>query len=131
MIDSRTGNERPVINKDGSKRMYVKESNILTWYKSHIQHLLNVIKDIAENSNSHITLKIHQCLNYLTQHTYLKGEDCLDVDKDLLQGKKYETYDDMMKLLAPSFLSQKLFIGKWIQKGWTKKIIVKKSPCNP
>ena len=121
MIDSRTGNERPVINKDGSKRMYVKESNILTWYKSHIQHLLNVIKDIAENSNSHITLKIHQCLNYLTQHTYLKGEDCLDVDKDLLQGKKYETYDDMMKLLAPSFFITEVVYRKMDTKRMDQK----------
>ncbi len=102
MID-RNGNNRPVINKDGSKEMHIKGNNILLWYKDHIQHLLEIIKDIAGNPHSHITLKIHQCLNYLTQHKYLKDEDCLDVDVDLLQNKKYETYDDMMKISSTIF----------------------------
>ena len=32
MID-RNGNNRPVINKDGSKEMHIKGNNILLWYK--------------------------------------------------------------------------------------------------
>lgn len=120
MID-RNGNNRPVINKDGSKEMHIKGNNILQWYKDHIQHLLEIINDIADNTNSHITLKIHQCLNYLTQHKYLKDEDCLDVDVDLLQNKKYETYDDMMKYLAPSFFSTEVVYRRIDTKSTNKK----------
>ena len=120
MID-RNGNNRPVINKDGSKEMHIKGNNILLWYKDHIQHLLEIIKDIAGNPHSHITLKIHQCLNYLTQHKYLKDEDCLDVDVDLLQNKKYETYDDMMKYLAPSFFTTEVVYRRIDTKRTNKK----------
>ncbi len=88
MID-RNGNNRPVINKDGSKEMHIKGNNILLWYKKIISNIYwKSSKDIAGNPHSHITLKIHQCLNYLTQHKYLKDEDCLDVDVDFCCKKK-------------------------------------------
>ena len=94
---------KPLLNEDGSEKMSVDVNDIGLWYNKNEKNLLNVVKSLYHSPCDHITLKIHQCLDYLREERYQEDEKCLDVDKDLLKGEQYSTYDDMMRLLPPPF----------------------------
>ena len=93
----------PIQNEDGSVKMSVDANDISLWFNQNKSVLLGVVKSLYHSTCNHITLKIHQCLDYLREERYQEDEKCLDVDKDLLKGVQYYTYDDMMRLLPPPF----------------------------
>lgn len=94
---------RPLKNMDGSTVMFVSSASVSTWFNQNYIILYNVVKELCHSECNHITLKIHQCLDYLREKRYIDDEGILNVDKDLLKGAAYESYDDMMRLLPPPF----------------------------
>jgi hypothetical protein len=108
MVEDRKGNLQPVLNNDGSEQMIVTGENVRKWYKGHIEDLKVAIANIVNQPCNHITVKIHQCLDYLKEGRFANNEDSLDVDSSLLKGKRYELYDEMMRQLPPSFFITEL-----------------------
>lgn len=108
MAKDRKGNLQPVLNDDGSEQMIVMDENVLKWYKGHIEDLKAAIANIVNQPCNHITVKVHQCLDYLKEDRFAKNKDSLDIDRDLLKGVRYELYDDMMRQLPPSFFITEL-----------------------
>lgn len=102
VISEETG--RLLINEDGIAVTRVSQNSADMWCKQNYNELFHVVtKIMSYHECNHITLKIHQCLDYLKENRYIADEGRLDVDKELLKGKPYETYDDMMRLLPPPF----------------------------
>ena len=108
MAKDRKGNLQPVLNDDGSEQMIVTGENVLKWYKEHIEDLKATIANIVNQPCNHITVKVHQCLDYLKEGRFANNKDSLDIDRDLLKGVRYELYDDMMRQLPPSFFITEL-----------------------
>lgn len=63
----------------------------------NVRNIVNYLYDV----NDHITLKIHQTINYLTD-AYWTEEGDYSID-DLLDKKKPDDYDDVVKVLPPPF----------------------------
>ena len=97
------GRKSVILNEDGSVKMLVKPSSMDAWFDKNREHLMTAIKDIYNSSDSHITVKIHQCLDWMKGNRYTEDEGRWDVDKDLLKGEVYDTYDSMMRRLPPAF----------------------------
>ncbi len=108
MAKDRKGNLQPVLNDDGSEQMIVTGENVLKWYKEHIEDLKAAIANIVNQPCNHITVKVHQCLDYLKEGRFANNKDSLNIDRDLLKGVRYELYDDMMRQLPPSFFIMEL-----------------------
>lgn len=108
MAKDRKGNLQPVLNDDGSEQMIVTGENVLKWYKEHIEDLKAAIANIVNQPCNHITVKVHQCLDYLKEGRFANNKDSLNIDRDLLKGVRYELYDDMMRQLPPSFFITEL-----------------------
>ena len=104
--------KNPVVYKESGQPLKDDEGNVIErvdsndtaiWYNKNQNTIYQVVESLYDSPCNHITLKIHQCLDYLRDGRYTKDEDEWDVDDDLLQGKTFETYDDMMRLLPPPF----------------------------
>ena len=95
--------DRALKRKDNSIIMRVSSSSVTSWFYQNYHFLFNVAKELFHSECNHITLKIHQCLDYLKERRYIDDEGKLNVDEDLLKGISYETYDDMMRVLPPPF----------------------------
>jgi len=61
--------------------------------------------------DSHINLKIRQCMNYAENLVYDKDEDEFDI-VTLVKGKRVETFDDAVLLLPPAFYNIDLVLEK-------------------
>lgn len=90
------------------------------------EKLIDEVKAIVHElwrKNDHITLKIHQCLNYLTD---CRWRDTTQVAVDeLIENLNLQTYDDVIKILPPPFYDIDLtFIKKakvrkmYVRDGW-------------
>ena len=101
VVSEKTG--KPLTNDDGSEVLRVSSTSAAIWFNTNNDTLHQVVKDIYESPCNHITLKVHQCLDYLKENRYADDEKDLDVDKELLNGNRYETYDEMMRRLPPPF----------------------------
>lgn len=88
---------------DGSIVMRVDANDVPQWWNDNYEVLKQLVKDLYDSPCTHVTLKIHQCLDFLREGRYTEDETRWDVDKDLLKGESFETYDDMMRLLPPPF----------------------------
>ena len=97
------GRKSTVLNEDGTVKMTVKPSVVEEWFENNKENIAAIIKEIYDSQENHITVKIHQCLDYLREMRYQVDEAQLDVDKDLLHGVSYDSYDRMMRLLPPTF----------------------------
>lgn len=74
------------------------------------------IKDVVERLNnpkfdSHINLKIRQCLNFVDSFQY-NEEKGTRIISDLIEGKKVETFDEAVLLLPPAFFTMDLVLEK-------------------
>ena len=92
-----------IYESKGPVVLKVRRPNVVRWFKNNITNLKKTINSLVEESCNHITVEIHQCLDYLREGWFSDNKDTLDVDKELLRGVKYDTYDDMMRHLPPSF----------------------------
>ena len=97
------GKQKPMLNEDGSNKLWVKPGNVDLWYKENVDDILKAIEDIYHSTDNHITVKVHQCLDYLREGRYKEDHAIWNVDEELLKGASFDTYDDMMRLLPPPF----------------------------
>lgn len=97
------GRKSAVLNEDGTVKMTVKPSVVEEWFEINKENFATIIKEIYDSQENHITVKMHQCLDYLREMRYQVDEAQLDVDKDLLHGESYDSYDKMMRQLPPAF----------------------------
>ena len=110
---------KPLINNDGSTVMRVSSNSVTSWYNESYDNLYEVVLLLSRSECNHITLKIHQCLDYLKENRYIDKEGRLTV-KDLLKGASYETYDDIMRLLPPPFFITEVSYNR--KKGKDRKL---------
>ena len=94
---------KPLVDDDGKVIMWVDTSDAIKWFNTYKHNLHDLVKEIYSGQCTHVTLKIHQCLDYLKENRYAADEGDWHVDDDLLKGRRFETYDDMMRILPPSF----------------------------
>ena len=111
---------KPLTNDDGSAVMRVSSTSAAVWYNENSDNLREVVKEIYESPCNHITLKVHQCLDYLKENRYADDEKELDVDKDLLDGNRFESYDEMMRQLPPPFFMTEVTYKRKGQNGSEK-----------
>lgn len=111
------GDEVPIKDRDGNDTFVVPAAIGLSWYKENIEIFKTVIKTIYETPDSHITIKIQQCLDYLKEGRFANDEESLDVDADFLKGRRFETYNDMMRQLPPSFFITELRLKRKVEVG--------------
>ena len=97
------GRKSAVLNEDGTVKMTVKPSVVEEWFEINKENFATIIKEIYDSQENHITVKMHQCLDYLREMRYQVDEAQLDVDKDLLHDESYDSYDKMMRQLPPAF----------------------------
>lgn len=102
------GVDVPIKDREGNDTFIVPAAVGLSWYKENVESFKSVIKTLYETPDSHITIKIQQCLDYLKEGRFAEDEQCLDVDQDFLKGRRFETYNDMMCQLPPSFFITEL-----------------------
>lgn len=111
------GRKSVMLNEDGSIKMLVKPSSLESWFDKNLEYLKTAIKDIYDSPDSHITVKIHQCLDWMKGNRYMEDEGVWDVDKDLLKGEVFDTYDSMMRLLPPAFFITEVSYRKKGKRG--------------
>lgn len=111
------GKQKPMLNEDGSNKMWVKPINVDSWLKENKDNILKAIKEIYQSTDNHITVKVHQCLDYLKEGRYKEDFAIWDVDEELLKGAFYDTYDDMMRLLPPPFFITEVSYRKKPRRG--------------
>ena len=115
VLSEKTG--KPLTNDDGSEVLRVSSTSVAVWFNTNNDTLRQVVKDIYESPCNHITLKVHQCLDYLKENRFADDENDLDVDKELLNGNRYETYDEMMRKLPPPFFMTEVTYKRKGRKG--------------
>jgi hypothetical protein len=82
------------------------------WVVKHRDDILKTINAIIESKGNHVTLKIHQCLDFLKSNSYTEDDGVLDVDNDFINGKRFETFESVMLKLPPSFFISELRMRK-------------------
>lgn len=96
--------------KDKKVRM-VKSKKMKQWLNEGTD-IINEIVRKHYTEKSHITMKIHQCINYIKNERY-KDDGLHSVSYDDLIGKnKYKTYDEVFLLLPPAFFKIDLKLRK-------------------
>ena len=84
----------------------------LGWEQRNKQKFKDVVDRLCNSKyDSHINLKIRQCLNYADNLVYDKEEDEINI-ATLVKGKKIETFDDAVQLLPPAFYNIDLVLEK-------------------
>ncbi|WP_182423870.1 AAA family ATPase [Bacteroides fragilis] len=81
------------------------------WLKANTDKINAITNELYKEKN-HITIKIHQCINYLTNQRY-KEDGVYSISyKDLMGTKRYKTYDEVLVLLPPPFFKIDLKLRK-------------------
>ena len=120
-IDSLLSLAKPVFSKrgvvvkdhNGQGRKVVSASDARSWLKDSEAKVLSLIKGIIKAPSNHITVEIHQCLDFLRMKKYIQDEGELKVDDELLLGEKYESFDDVLRLLPPPFFYSEVTFRPW------------------
>lgn len=112
-----SGKERPLKDKFGREVKRVPLDKAEAWLLKNDENLKKAIEQIYKTPDSHITVKVHQCLDYMREKRYQDDETILEVDKDLLQGRTFDTYDDMMRFLPPAFFVTEVGYRKKEKRG--------------
>ena len=79
------------------------------WMNQHTQDINNVVGSILQDKGRHITAKIFQCLNYMKGNRYKEGNF---INAEDLIERRYDTYDDVMRLLPPPFFKSEMHYRK-------------------
>lgn len=104
----------------GLEPAIMKNSNVEdAHYKEHLlQFAHKAIDAIIAHENSHVTLKIIQCVNYLKKRDDYSGEGEMSVD-GIFEVLKPQSYNDVAKHLLPPFFTTDLKFKK-IKRQYTK-----------
>ena len=82
------------------------------WIDKRRNKFVNVVERLCNSQyDSHINLKIRQCLNFVVSPHYKKDEGEVEIST-LIDGKKVETFDDAVQLLPPAFFHVDLIMEK-------------------
>ena len=109
---SKTNKEGTPDSYSSSAIMMVDSNDVALWLNRYSKELDDLVEKMYHSQCTHITLKIHQCLDYLKEGRYTSDDGCWDVDKDLLRGRVFETYDDLMRILPPPFFQTEVTYKK-------------------
>lgn len=102
--------EDAVKEKDKKVQM-VKSEKITRWLNKETGRINKIVRK-HYTEKSHITMKIHQCINYIKNERY-KDDGLYSISYDDLIGKnKYKTYDEVFLLLPPAFFKIDLKLRK-------------------
>lgn len=97
-----------LFNMEGLINDYKTNKNILGgfalgWKQRNKKNFEDVVEKLCNNEfDSHINLKIRQCLKYANNLVYEKDEDEIEVSA-LVKDEKVDTFDDAVLLLPPAF----------------------------
>lgn len=73
------------------------------WADLHKQDFAAVVERLCDpRYDSHINLKIRQCINYVNNNVYTEDDDKIDIEA-LIKEKEVKTFDDAVLLLPPPF----------------------------
>ena len=112
--------QEPIYGKDnkiqkdenGDDITMISPRLVQSWANSHIKDVfVNLARKLRNAPTNHVTAKLHQTIEYLKNERYEDNSGFLDVN-EILGNKKYENYDDVMKLLPPPFIKSELQFTK-------------------
>lgn len=92
---------------DGTVLKSVSVDVAKKWLDQRNEILKGIVKELYRTKDNHITAKLQQCLAYLKKDRYRDADGTLPVD-DVLDGKVYTKYGDVMQLLPPAFIDYEL-----------------------
>lgn len=103
------------MKKGGDREVQmVRTEGMESWIKKESPKIKNIIGELYKEK-SHITMKIHQCINYIRNGRY-KDDNLHSISYDELIGeKKHKTYDDVFLLLPPAFFQIDLKLRKKVR----------------
>lgn len=96
---------------------YDKSKNILSgltlrWEQRNRKRFEDVVERLCNKEfDSHINLKIRQCLNYVNSTMYTENDDKIDIET-LIEGKTVKSFDDAVLLLPPAFYNMDLVLER-------------------
>lgn len=100
-----------VVKGKDQKVPMVKSRKMRQWLNKNTG-IINYIVYNQYTEKSHITMKIHQCINYIKNERY-KDDSLHSISYDDLIGKnKHKTYDEVFLLLPPAFFKIDLKLRK-------------------
>ena len=100
-----------VVKGKDQKVPMVKSEKMTQWLNIETSRINEIVRK-HYTEKSHITMKIHQCINYIKNERY-KDDSLHSISYDDLIGKnKYKTYDEVFLLLPPAFFKIDLKLRK-------------------
>lgn len=97
-----------------------KNTDLEIQYRRNLPDLVqSVINSIERHKDDHVTLKIHQCLNYLRDRNRYSNVDEIIVD-EFIETYKPQTYSDVATHLLPPFFTTDIKFSK-IRRKYTSK----------
>lgn len=100
-----------VVKGKDQKVPMVKSEKMTQWLNKETGRINEIVRK-HYTEKSHITMKIHQCINYIKNKRY-KDSSLHSISYDELIGKnKYKTYDEVFLLLPPAFFKIDLKLRK-------------------
>lgn len=102
--------------KDEAKKIkIVSEEALSSWLLVEANRIYAIVEALYKEK-SHITMKIHQCINYLGNERY-KDDNLHSISyADLIGKVRYKTFDDVFQLLPPAFFMIDLILRKKLRK---------------
>lgn len=114
-----------VVSKGGGHEAYVVPTQAMQKWLNTNTDSINIIVHKLYTEKSHITMKIHQCINYIQNERY-KNDSFRSISYVDLMGKsRYKTYDEVFLLLPPAFFKIDLKLRK---KSKSQKTSIKSKP---
>lgn len=87
---------------EGKKTGEISAQELSSWLNANTDKINGITNELYKEKN-HITIKIHQCINYLRNQKY-KEDGVFSISyKDLMGSQRYKTYDEVLVLLPPPF----------------------------
>jgi hypothetical protein len=100
------------VSKEGGHEVQmVPTREMAKWLREETGRVNNIVNELY-NEKSHITMKIHQCINYLKNQRYKDSNLNAISYVDLMGKNKYKTFDEVFLLLPPAFFKIDLKLRK-------------------
>lgn len=100
-----------VVKGNDQKVKMVKDEDMTQWLNKEVERINKIVRR-HYTEKSHITMKIHQCINYVKNKKY-KDDSLHSISyNDLIGENKYKTYDEVFLLLPPAFFKIDLKLQK-------------------